>query len=178
MSGETSPWPSGGLPPVNAFDPDLQVRRADYDDDGWAVWTYDGGDVQRAVVHFRGRAPGDVASGYRVGSHEASQGVEQALRKQLKRFMARRPEAGMAFGAILEIPAPLLDMPALLSMVDRYEDATGSLQWIVQSGLSKRRVQAARTWAHGYLTKTYSALLRQYDKLGFAVTSERKPRRR
>ncbi len=122
---------------------------------GWRVWEHKTLNIHRGLLHWQ---PGEAVP-FRAMAVRIRQQAEALFRVSWWR--------GFGFGAVLEVPSVPPDLPSIEAAVDGRENPKGTWQWTVLACEPARIAVGVHTWAEGYLTPVYRAVLDGYASRGF-----------
>lgn len=95
--------------------------------------------------------------------------LREAVRDEQRRRAPSSWWRGMGFGAVVAVPSLTLSPDELALLIDVRKNGTGTWQSAVLAATEARAAVGVHTWAEGYLTPVYRALLGGLEKAGYAV---------
>ena len=137
--------------------------RIDLHEPGWTFWELRNLNMQRVV--------GVVTEHRQVADgHD----LESEIRGVVFRYFKPAWWRGMAYGVVADVASVSLDLDHLKSLVDIYDNAKGTLQWVVLLSEDARTALGAHTWLESYLSPVYRDILQALSDAGYRVASARR----
>jgi hypothetical protein len=137
--------------------------RTDLHEPGWTFWELRNFNMQRVVALVNESRP--VADAH---------GLESEIRGVVFRYFKPAWWRGMAYGIVADVASVSLSLDDLRALVDIYDNAKGTLQWIVLLSDDARTALGAHTWLESYLSPVYRDILQTLSGAGYRVASARR----
>lgn len=142
-----------------ALQKDMHARM-DINEPGWTFWEHRNINIHRVVGFLRA-----------AREYPDARALDAELRGAMARHFKRAWWRGIAYGVVANVGALAPSPEDLKILGDAYENAKGTMQWVILIGPDARTATGVHTWVEGFLSPVYRSVLQSLSGKGCQVAS-------